>query len=116
MKKLEDVKHEIALNKGYLMREGSKITDREYNKISRENELLETIARYLETKPSEESLKNTKERFERIIKNKSAQYGYWLGHVKPPEIEDKNAKTFFNKENGLTHLRRQIKTLNLILE
>jgi len=90
--------------------------ERKYKKLSRENELLRKIEMYLEHNPSEKSLNETRSKFQRIIKSKMDQYEYWLNNVKPDEVELKKARHYFNKENGLTHLRRQIKTLNLILE
>ena len=128
MKSLEEVKKKIAENlsemdgcikisKNPEWNYAKKLNaERRYKKLSRENELLRKIDMYLEHNPSEKSLHETRSKFQRIIKSKMDQYAYWFNNAKPDEVEPKKARAYFNKENGLTHLRRQIKTLNLILE
>lgn len=113
MKTLAEVTKQINCNIQFA--EKNNLSKREYSKLARETEELQNIKRYLEYSPSEESLIATKERLEKISKSLEEQFDTWLKHVKPPEIEQKNARSFFNKEVGLTTLKRQLKTLNLIL-
>lgn len=114
MKQLKTVREQIKANEKLA---GSKnIPPETYKKLCRETEQLRTIERYLEHDPSESYLRETKKKYENIIKSKTAQFGVWFSTVKPHDVSDKNAKAYFNKENGLTHLRRQIKMINLILE
>jgi len=127
MKTLKEVKKQITDNLSE-MNECVKISkcfegnyakkinaERKYKKLSNENELLRKIQMYLEHSPSEKSLQETSLRLKRIIKSKTDQYEYWFHNARPDEVEPKKARYFFNKENGITHLRRQIKTLNIIL-
>jgi hypothetical protein len=114
MKNLEEVKKQITDNIRFSSQRN--ISEKEYKRISRETGQLRTIEKYLETNPSEEYLKKERARMERILKAKNDQYEYWLKHNKPFEVEPKDARSFFNKENGLNVLKRQLKMVNLILE
>lgn len=113
MKTLTEVKKQIEANIKFAAK--NTLSEREYKRLQKETDEWQKIKMYLEFNPSEESLVATKELLERISKSLEDQYNVWLRHAKPPEIEQKNAKSFFNKEIGLTAIKRQLKTLDLIL-
>jgi flagellar motility protein MotE (MotC chaperone) len=114
MKTITEVKEQIAENEARGVKKT--ISEREYKKLCNETEVLRTVLKYLETKPSEDYLKREKERLEAIVKAKNDQYEYWLKHNKPLEVDPKNARSYFNKESGVTVLSRQLKTIKIILD
>ena len=114
MKRLEDIQQQIANNLRVATQKN--ISEKEYKKINRENEQLRIVELYLETNPSETYLVKERARIEQIVKAKNEQYEYWLKHNKPFEVDPKDARSFFNKINGLNVLNRQLKMINLILE
>lgn len=113
MKNISELKQEILDNQKTMKDE--KTTNRKYNSLSKKNERIREIIMYLETSPREEYLKNEKTRMLKIIKSKESEYDYWSGNVCAKEIETKKRKAIFNRENGLTTLKRQIKTISYIL-
>lgn len=114
MKTLREVKKQIAQNERAAYQKG--ISDAQYKKIARETENLRIAQKYLETEPSENYLKTELDRLSRVVKAKMDQYDYWFSNVKPFDVEPKDAPAYFNRENGLAHLRKQIKFLQFILE
>ena len=107
MKKVEDFKREIKQLGRYdaLSKREKKIVNF-YNK---------EIIPYLLTNPSQEYLKDTLQKIEAIIASKKSQYEYWCRNVVTDDVPLKQRRTFFNKETGITELKKRVKTLKIIL-
>ena len=113
MKKIEELKKEVSEN--IKLMKSRRELNISYSSISKKNEMLKFYISYLESNPSEEFLKQDKDKMLKIIKNKEADYAYWLEHVCPQDILPKKRRALFNKETGITELKKKIKTLNYIL-
>lgn len=114
MKSIQELKTEISENQKQMS--DSEITDRKYNSLSKKNELLSSIIMYLETNPKEEFLKADKSRMLKIIASKESQYAYWSSNICPDDVDVKKRRSIFNRELGLTALKRQVKTISYILQ
>lgn len=114
MKTAEQLKEIIAQNRVVIEKHFNEVPKKELKKRIKQNTLLVPIYQYLESKPTEQYLVSEKKRTKRIILAKQEQYGQWESINKEPMSPTKKIR-LFNKETGLTGLRKQLKTLNFIL-
>lgn len=91
----------------------------EKNAIKKRNYYTELL-RYLETDPKIEFVQSEKKRLADLIKAKESQFEDWLkdGSNVPVELLElpKKAKTFFNKEHGLSAKNKKLANLNFLLK
>ena len=113
MKTLSEVKNEIEQIE---FADFSKLTEREKNRLSKRIVYLKECRNYLESGPKEDFLKSEKDRLKSQLDGKNNQYNYWLKNIAPKDVDPKNLRSMFNKECGLTKIKKQIKTLEFILE
>lgn len=113
MKKIEDLKIEVLKN--IKLMEQRKETNLSYASITKKNDILKYFVAYLESNPSEEYLKATKIEMQKIINAKESQFDYWNEYVCSKDISVTKRRSTFNKEVGITDLKKRIKTLNYIL-
>lgn len=113
MKKIEDLKKEVSENIA-LMRQRKEL-GRSYSSISKKNDILKYFIAYLETNPSEEYLKAEKIKMQKIIATKESQFGYWSENVCSQDVSITKRRSLFNKEVGITDLKKRLRTLNYIL-
>lgn len=113
MKTLIELNSEIEENLKFLS--DSKITKSKKTSASNRNKFLKQVLMYIELNPNESFLKSEKERISRIINSKESQYKYWSSDVCDKSIEVSKRKALFNKELGITVLKKQLKTINFIL-
>jgi hypothetical protein len=111
MRKLEDVKREILS----IQQEAKSmsILDKNYKKLQKRSLELKNLLLYLEYSPSEAFLLSEKERITNLIKSKESQFSQWSY---PPTVGAKKMRAFFEKEVGISLLKRQLKTIKNILE
>lgn len=72
------------------------------------------VLAFITTNPSESSLLSQQTSLKAIIKSKRSQYEQWKMNNATTGIEKKDRRTF-NEKLGLTDLRRQLRTINQIL-
>jgi predicted aldo/keto reductase-like oxidoreductase len=113
MKQIEELKKEVSKNIS-LMKQ-SKDLGRSYSSISKKNDILKYFISYLETNPSEEYLQAEKIKMQNIISAKESHFNYWSENVCPQDVDITKRRSLFNKEVGITDLKKRIKTLNYIL-
>lgn len=113
MKKIEDLK--IVVSENIKLMKQNKEFNRSYTSLSKKNEILKHFIAYLESNPSEEYLKEEKAKMQKIINNKESQFEYWSEHVCLKDVSPTKIRSTFNKEVGITDLKKRIKTLNYIL-
>jgi hypothetical protein len=113
MKQIEKLKKEVSEN--IKLMKQRKEMNCSYRSISKKNELLKYFISYLESNPSEDYLRAEKNKIQKIINAKDGQFEYWSENVCSQDINEIKRRTLFNKEVGITDLRKRIKTLNYIL-
>lgn len=113
MKQIEELKKEVSEN--IKLMKQRKEANRSYSSISKKNDILKHFISYLESNPSEEYLKIEKNKMQKIVNAKESQFDYWSENVCSQEVSITKRRSLFNKEVGITDLRRRIKTLNYIL-
>ena len=113
MKNIEDLKKLIAENIKEMKER--RLINRSYSSISKKNEVLRFYISYLETNPNEDYLKSEKAKILNIINQKEANFNYWSEEVCSKDIPVAKRRALFNKEVGITDLKKRIKTLNYIL-
>lgn len=113
MKQIEELKREVYDNV-QLMKQ-RKDANRSYASISKKNDILKYFIAYLESNPSEEYLKAEKIKMQKIINTKESQFDYWNKNVCSQDVSVTKRRSTFNKEVGITDLKKRIKTLNYIL-
>jgi hypothetical protein len=113
MKTIEDLKSEVSTNISLMKQK--KEAGKSYTAISKKNEILKYFISYLETNPNAEYLKMERDKIQKIISTKSAQFDYWDKNVCSQEVLVTKRRTLFNKEVGITDLKKRLKTLNYIL-
>ena len=113
MKHIEELKKEVSEN--IKLMKQRKESNRSYSSISKKNEILKHFVTYLESNPSEEYLKSEKIKMQKIVNAKESQFEYWSNYVCPQDIIITKRRSLFNKEVGVTDLKKRIKTLNYIL-
>jgi len=91
----------------------------EKNAVKKRNYYTELL-RYLETEPKIEFVQSEKKRLTDLIKAKESQFEDWFkeGSNVPVELLElpKKAKTFFNKEHGLSAKKKKLANLNFLLK
>jgi hypothetical protein len=113
MKSTDDLKKEVAEN--IKLMKQKKEAGLRYNSISKKNEELKSIIRYLESNPKEEFLNAEKDKIQKIIDSKKNQFNYWTENVCPQDVYQSKRRALFNKEVGITDLSKRLKTLKYIL-
>jgi uncharacterized protein YlxP (DUF503 family) len=113
MKNTDDLKKEVAEN--IKLMKQKKDAGLKYKSISKKNEELTSVIRYLESNPKEEYLKAEKEKIQKIIDSKKSQFNYWAENVCSQDVFQTKRRALFNKEVGITDLSKRLKTLNYIL-
>lgn len=113
MKQIEELKREVSEN--IKLMKQRKDLGRSYSSISKKNEILKYFISYLESNPSEEYLKTERDKIQKIINAKESQFHYWNENVCPQDVSITKRRSLFNKEVGITDLKKRIKTLNYIL-
>ena len=99
---------ELALNPS--------LTSRGYNTLANRNNYLKSVLLYLETNPNESFIRSEVERLKKLISSKESQYVKWSKDVCPKEIEVKKRKALFNRELGITVLKKHLKNNLFILQ
>lgn len=113
MKTLTELRSEMESNLKYMA--DSTLTKSKKTSASNRNKFLKQVLMYIELEPKESFLTSEKERISKIIKAKESQYKYWSSDVCDKSIEVNKRKALFNKELGITTLKKQLKTINFIL-
>jgi hypothetical protein len=113
MKNTDDLKKEVAENVKLMKQK--KESGLRYTSISKKNEELNSVIRYLETNPKEEYLKAEKDKIQKIIDSKKSQFAYWAENVCSQDVFQTKRRNLFNKEVGISDLTKRLKTLNYIL-
>ena len=113
MKQIEELKKEVSEN--IKLMKQRKDANRSYSSISKKNDVLKYFIAYLESNPSEEYLKAEKIKMQKIINTKESHFDYWSKNVCPQDVSITKRRSTFNKEVGITDLKKRIKTLNYIL-
>ena len=113
MKQIEELKREISEN--IKLMKQKKDANRSYASISKKNDILKYFIAYLELNPSEEYLKAEKIKMQKIINAKESKFDYWSENVCSQDVIEKKRRSVFNKEVGITDLKKRIRTLNYIL-
>lgn len=116
MQNVKKLKAELKQNKKFLANNFDEMGKHTFNKMVKRNNTLAEIISYLETKPKETFIRAEKNRLERILASKLEQFTYWSNNICPKEIEGRRQRNLFNKELGLTLIRKQINTINFILK
>lgn len=114
MKSLLEIKSEIENNNKSLLLDS--LTKRKKTSISKQNKFLREMMMYIETNPREEFLIQEKERLQKFIEAKEEQYVYWSANICDKKVDVNKRRALFNKEIGLTPIKKQIKTLSFILK
>lgn len=89
------------------------------NQITRlENKIdyYNSVRRYLESKPSEESLRSEVSRIKKTLERLDDKYEYWCNNVRPKNLDFKSWRSTYNKDTGYTKLKTQLKTLEFIID
>lgn len=127
MKTIEEVKNEIDGNMEYLERLHEKISkgvktsrevkmhQRDFNRVIKENAILREILMYLQTNPKEEFIISEREKVQKVLASKNFQFTFWVRNCCPDDLPVNKRRSVYNKEQGITILQHQLKTLNLIL-
>jgi hypothetical protein len=113
MKQIEELKREVSENIALMKQR--KDLGRSYSSISKKNDILKYFIAYLETNPSEEYLKAEKIKMQKIIASKENLFNHWSENVCSQDVSVIKRRSLFNKEVGITDLKKRIKTLNYIL-
>jgi len=113
MKQIEELKKEVSEN--IKLMKQRKDANRSYSSISKKNDVLKYFIAYLESNPSEEYLKAEKNKMQTIVNTKESQFDYWSKNVCSQEVGITKRRSLFNKEVGITDLKKRIRTLNYIL-
>jgi hypothetical protein len=113
MKTAKELQKEVAEN--IKLMKQKKEAGLRYNSISKKNEELNSIIRYLESNPKEEFLNAEKDKIQKIIDSKKSQFPYWAENVCSQDVSQTKRRALFNKEVGITDLSKRLKTLNYIL-
>lgn len=114
MKTISQIKSEMLQNVELAL--NPNLTLRGYNTLANRNNYLKSVLLYLETNPNESFVRSEVERLKKLISSKEAQYVKWSKDVCPKEIEVKKRKALFNRELGITVLKRHLKNNLFILQ
>jgi hypothetical protein len=114
MKSLIEIRSEIENNNKSLLLDS--LTKKKKTSISKQNKFLREMMMYIETNPREDYLIKEREKLQNIIKSKEDQYIFWSANICDKKVDVNKRRALFNKEIGLIHTKKQIKTLNFILK
>ena len=114
MKTLDIIKEEITSLEEHLLSHHSP-SSFQYKDLLKKLKLYRTIQLYLERKPSERYLRETKMKLEQIVKSIYSQYWYWQTHCKPDGVDYAKEKAVFEELTGIKTLKKQIEVLGIIL-
>jgi len=114
MKTIEKAKEEL----NQVQSDFNKETERKARKkLSKRIDFLRSIVLYLETGPNEEFLKKEKIRPESIVENldTKARRDEWARNPENGRLKEKSISQAFQKSVGLTEIKRQVLTINHLL-
>jgi hypothetical protein len=109
MKNLQEIKAELHELLGVKQYEK---TPHELNKIRKRIQFLNLCVKYLESSPDEKFLNSEVKRLSHRLKRIDEEYKYF---TPPMGLKEREARAFYNKEFGVTHINQQLKTLNFLL-
>ena len=112
MKSLTELKTEIN---EILTLQMEKMKKRDYKKAVRRLEFLKVCLRYIESGATEEFVNKEIERLTNRINAFRENYDTWLKFTDTDSIKG-NKMTFYDREMGITKLRKQISSLRFILK
>lgn len=110
MKTFKDIQKEIEIASSG-MYHGAKSLKRQNKKV----EELKKLKYYLETNPSEESLRNQLEQIGKQIDGINKNYAVWK-NTAPKDVSPKKWGAIFDKETGVKDLKARQKTLKYLLD
>jgi hypothetical protein len=113
MKTVQEINVAISDNVALMKRDGT--LHRTYKLLAKKNKFLQEIIMYLETNPKLEFLQSERDRLSKLISSKEEQYDYWSRNICDKSLEVKKRKSTFDRELGITNLKRQLKTIKFIL-
>jgi hypothetical protein len=113
MKTVQEINVAISDNVALIKRNGTPL--RTYKLLAKKNKFLQEIIMYLETNPKLEFLQSERDRLSKLISSKEEQYDYWSRNICDKSLEVKKRKSTFDRELGITNLKRQLKTIKFIL-
>jgi hypothetical protein len=113
MKTVQEINGAISDNVALMKRDGT--LPRTYKLLAKKNKFLQEIIMYLETNPKLEFLQSERNRLSKLISSKEEQYDYWSRNICDKSLEVKKRKSTFDRELGITNLKRQLKTIKFIL-
>lgn len=93
----------------------SRLTEKQKSRLSKRVAYLKECRNYLESEPNEVFVKQEKDRLKSQLDGKNGQYNYWLENIAPKDVDPKNLRTVFNREVGLTKIKKQLKMIEFIL-
>jgi hypothetical protein len=114
MKTLEEINQDIR-NVELEMMDGT-TPKRRYKTLETKLKLLRQIKMYLETNPSEEFIELEINRINTYISSKQSQFEYWKKNVCPQHVDTNKRKALFEREVGIPHLKKQLKTLKYLTQ
>ena len=104
-----------------LMREVGEIREEYWDhkiapkKVSARLEFLFQMIAYLKTAPSENLLLDQKAEIQRLLEVLRKRYPEWLRCMAPNDVAPEKRKALYEKENEIPKLRKQLKTLDFLL-
>jgi hypothetical protein len=113
MKTVQEINVAISDNATLMKRDETR--PRTYKLLAKKNKFLQEIIMYLETNPKLEFLQSERDRLSKLISSKEEQYDYWSRNICDKSLEVKKRKSTFDRELGITNLKRQLKTIKFIL-
>ncbi|CAM4116816.1 MULTISPECIES: hypothetical protein [Flavobacterium] len=114
MKTVEELKLIIVREQKFIEEQRELKVTKGIKPASRKIALCNCVLAYLDSNPKEEWLKEQKFLLQCRIKNALSNYEYWVQYCTKESIPKKQ-KILFNKENGITRMRQQIRFINFIL-
>lgn len=114
MKTIEDLKNIINQEQKFIEKQRELKITKGTKPASKKIMLCKTVINYLESNPKKEWLEGQKFLLQCQIRNALEKYDYWLKHCCTENSLNKQ-KNLFNKENGITRKRQQIRFINFIL-
>lgn len=84
-------------------------------RIENKIEYLRGIKKYLESEPRQEYVEAEQKRLRDMASRIDDRFPAWCKSMAPKDADPKTWRTMFNRETGLTKVKKQLKTIEFIL-
>lgn len=117
MKTLLSVTGEISVLRQYVADNTPKkgAASPQVKKKLKELEFLKAVQFYLQSNPSQQFIEAEVKRISERIESVNSRFDYWCKCIAPKNVDPKEYRAMFNKEMGVTAFRKQLTTLEFIL-